>query len=84
MQEMGDMAFDVCLAMTGDSYSAAVAYEATIAELREKETGETRQWLCPACNKEWTLAGQLCVHCEEFDDNSRDWYAMVEDMRHGG
>ena len=56
VQELGKDAYDLALAMSGDDYVAATAYEEVVADLQAREAATDVMWLCPSCGKGWAAA----------------------------
>ena len=85
-QELGDVAYDVAWAMTGDGYAASTAYEEVVSRLLGRTPDDDLE-PCPCCGKCLTPVGTLCIFCETDEQQPgawRDWCDMREDLRHGG
>ena len=83
-QELGDMAFDMVMALTGDGYIAATSYQAVVMRARAEEAGTDLTWLCPCCEKGDAPAGMLCSSCDSDEYDWRDESGMYRDLAHGG
>ena len=82
-QELGDVAYEIAWAMTGDGYAASTAYEEVVNRLLGRTPDDDLE-LCPCCDKLLTVKGTLCIYCETGDDDWRDESAMYRDLAHGG
>ena len=82
-QELGDVAYDIAWAMTGDGYAASTAYEEVVNRLLGRTPDDDLDW-CASCRKLLTVKGTLCIYCETGESDWSDEHAMYRDLAHGG
>ena len=84
VQELGNIAYDLALAMSGDDYVAATAYEEIVRELQAREMATDAMHPCPSCGKGECPIGSLCLFCEADEADWANERRMQSELRHGG